>query len=256
MYCINLKDKNGLILGVSNKYSIAWSIANQLIKAGANLTLTYQDERIKPNIEELIRGLKKEPLLLKLDVTNQQEIEEVFQRIEGDHLDFLIHSIAYANREDLKGSILETSVDGFNTALDISTYSLIPLTKHALPLMDKGGSIITLTYQASQRVIPNYNVLGPAKAALEATVRQLAYELGSKNIRVNALSPSIVRTVAVKGIQGSSKLFEIHEEKSPLKRNVTSDDIAKAALFLLSDMSSGITGQVLYVDTGYNIMGI
>lgn len=259
MYPIDLSDRAALVLGVANRRSIAWAIAQLLAQAGARLALTYQNERVKPYVEQLAATLE-EPLLLPCDVTKDQQIKGLFGRIEEEvgKLDLMVHSIAYAPAEELGGEFLTTSRESLLTALEVSAYSLIPLARHAAPLMERrgGGAIIALTFQASERVFPGYNVMGTAKAALEQIIRQLAYELGPKNIRVNGLSPGPLRTLAARGIAGFTTMLKLHEERAPLRRNITHEEVAQAALFLLSDLAAGITGEILHVDAGYHIMGI
>lgn len=262
---LGLRGKIALVLGVANKRSIAWAIAQLLAEAGAKLVITYQDGRVKPYVEELAETLPdpdKEPLLLPCDVRRVREIEGLFSRIEGEPgaggLDLLVHSIAYAPAGELKGEFLSTSKEGFQETLEVSAYSLIPLAQRAAPLMESrgGGAIIALTFQASERVFPGYNVMGTAKAALEQIIRQLAYELGPRNIRVNGLSPGPLRTLAARGVPGFTTMLELHRDRAPLRRNITHEEVAQAALFLLSDLASGITGEILHVDGGYHIMGI
>jgi enoyl-[acyl-carrier protein] reductase I len=259
MYQIDLSGKNILILGIANHRSIAWAIAEALDTAGARLVITYQNERMGEAVNKLTETLHTPPLLYQCDVSSDSEIENTFNQIEKDAgtLWATIHSIAYANRDDLGGDYQDTSREGFALALDISAYSLIPISRHSARLMQaSGGSIITLSFQASQRVFPGYNVMGTAKAALEHAMRQLASELGPINVRVNALSPGPLDTVSSRVIQGYATMKGMHKERAPLNRNVTHEEVAKAALFLCSDLSSGITGIIMPVDGGYNIMGI
>lgn len=257
MIPIDLSGKKGIIFGVANDRSIAWNIASQLAEAGARLAITYQGERLKERVERLAETLES-PLILPCDATSDQEIEEVFRNVKsafGD-ISFLIHSIAYANREDLNGRFSDTDRDGFRVALEVSSYSLLPLVRHAAPLMTDGGSVVAMTFDASQRVYPGYNVMGTAKAALENSVRQLASEYGPDNIRVNAISAGPVETLAARGISGFRDLRHVHAEKAPLHRNITVEEVAQTALFLCSGLSSGITGTVLPVDAGYHIMAV
>lgn len=259
MYSIDLSDRTGLITGVANKRSIAWAIAQVLHKAGARLAFTYlEDERIKANVEQLTSQLEG-PLLLPCDVTNDAQIEAVFYEIgkEFGRLDYLIHSVAFAPREELEGEFVNTSREGFRTALEISAYSLIPLARLALPWMEQaeGGSIVAMTYLAAERAVPTYNVMGTAKAALEQIIRQLAYELGPRNIRVNGISAGPLPTLSARGVPGFTDFLKLYPERAPLKRNITHEEVANTALFLLSDLASGITGEVVYVDAGYHIMG-
>ena len=257
MYPIDLKGKNGVILGVANERSIAWAVARVLGEAGARLALTYQNDRLKERVSRLADS-QDGAMIVPCDATDDQQITDMFGRVKdtfGD-ISFLIHSIAFANREDLAGRFSETGRDGFRVALEISAYSLIPLVRHAAPLMFDGGSIVTMTFHASQRVYPGYNVMGTAKAALEHEVRQLAAEFGEQGIRLNAISAGPLETLAARGIHGFSDLRRHHAEKAAMKRNVSADEVAKTALFLCSDLSSGITGSVIPVDAGYHIMAV
>ena len=257
MYPIELTGKKGVILGVANERSIAWAIAHILGQAGARLALTYPDDRLRERVSRLADSLDGS-IVLPCDATDDQQIADLFHRVGetfGD-ISFLVHSIAFANREDLTGKFSETSRDGFRVALEISAYSLLPLLKHAAPLMGDGGSVITMTFQASQRVYPGYNVMGTAKAALEQEVRQLAAEFGEQGIRLNAISAGPLETLAARGIHGFLDMRRHHAERSALKRNISAEEVAKTALFLCSDLSSGITGSVILVDAGYHIMAI
>ena len=260
MRSIDLSGRTALVAGLANQRSLAWAIAEALSDAGANLILTYQGERLQKNAEELAES-KPGTLTLPCDVTSDSDIESLFDKIgvaTSGKLDFLVHSIAFARKEDLEGEFRKTSRDGWHTALDISAYSLVALTNYATPLMQAagGGSILSLTFQASQRVFPNYNVMGSAKAALEHVTRQLAYELGPMNIRVNTISAGPVATLSARGISGFSNMSSHHRETAPLKRNIEPREVGDTALFLCSSMGSGITGSILYVDAGYNIMGV
>ena len=257
MYPIDLSGQKGVIFGVANARSIAWSIANLLGQSGAQLALTYQNERLKSRVERLAATLEG-AITLPCDASEDEEIEAVFQRIgqEFGELSFLVHSIAYASREDLSGNFSDTGREGFRLALEISAYTLLPLLKHAAPLMKNGGSVVTMTFQASQRVYPGYNVMGTAKAALEHEVRQLAAECGQQKVRVNAISAGPLDTLAARGISGFLDMKRIHAEKAPLHRNITAEEVAKTALFLCSDLSSGITGSIIPVDAGYHIMAV
>jgi len=257
---IDLSGKTALVAGVANQRSLAWAIAEALGDAGARLIVTYQGERLQKNVAELAAA-RPGTQILPCDVTNDVEIYALFQKIgatTGGKLDILVHSIAYARREDLDGDFRKTSREGWHTALDVSAYSLIALTNRATPLMQAagGGSIVSLSFQASQRVFPNYNVMGSAKAALEHATRQLAYELGPMSIRVNTISAGPVATLSARGISGFTHMAKHHEKMSPLKRNIEPREVGDAALFLCSVMASGITGTTLYVDTGYHIMGV
>ena len=259
MYPIDLAGKRGLIFGVANNRSIGWAITEVLHQAGARIALAYQNERLKDRVAKLGQTLD-DPLLVECDVTDDDQIAAVFAEVERGFggLDFLVHSIAFANRDDLGGDFSETGREGFRLALDISAYSLIPLVRHAAPLMERsgGGSVLTMTFQASQRVFPGYNIMGTAKAALEHEVRQLAAEYGDRNIRVNAISAGPLDTLASRGIHGFLDMKRVHEQRAPLKRNITHEEVAKAALFLCSDLSSGVTGSIIPVDAGYHIMAV
>ena len=258
VYSIDLSSKGGLIFGVANKRSIAWAIAQKLAEAGARLAFTYQDERLKPKVAELTAQLPGS-LLLPCDVTDDAQIESVFTEVAQSfgQLSYLVHSVAFAPAQELEGRFYETSRGGFRTALEISAYSLISLARHAKPLMERagGGSIIAMTYLAAERAVPRYNVMGTAKAALEQIIRQLAYELGPANIRVNGISAGPLNTLAARGIGGFTDILSVYEERAPLRRNITHAEVGRTGLFLLSDLASGITGEVIYVDAGYHIMG-
>jgi enoyl-[acyl-carrier protein] reductase I len=252
-----LSNKTGIIFGVANKRSIAWAIAQALSREGMRLAFTYQGERLKENVEELTSTMSGS-LLLPCDVTNDGEIDSVFKSVEREFgkLDTLVHSVAFAPREDLENEFVKTSRDGFKMAQDISAYSLVVLTRAALPLMEKagGGSVIAMTYYGAEKVVEGYNVMGVAKASLEASIRYLAANLGPRNVRVNAISAGPVNTLAARGIKGFTGMLKHHAERAPLRRNVELAEIGNAALFLASPMSSGITGDVLFVDCGYNII--
>jgi enoyl-[acyl-carrier protein] reductase I len=256
---IDLSGKTGLIVGVANKRSIAWAIAQAAAAAGARLAITYQGERLEENVRELAAGLS-DPLLLPLDVTSDQQIDETFAAVDKSFggLDFLVHGAAFAPREAISAPFLQTSREAFRVSLDISAYSLVALARGAAPLMERrgGGSIVTLTYLGSQRVFPNYNVMGVAKAALEATVRYLASELGSANIRVNAISAGPIKTLAASGISGFSTILQQYRDRAPLRRTVDTSEVAEAALFLLSNAGRAVTAEVLMVDAGYHAIGI
>lgn len=258
LHAIDLTGKKGVVFGVANERSIAWHIAQALDGAGARLAIAYQSERFRERAERLGATLHQPPLLLQCDVQNEEEVASAFARLREAFgtLHMLVHSIAYAQREDISGAFLKTGREGFRIALEVSAYSFLQLVREAVPLMVEGGSILTLTFQASQRVFPGYNIMGTAKAALEHEVRQLAYELGPQNIRVNAISAGPLDTLAARGIHGFVDMKHIHAERSPLKRNITHQEVGKAALFLLSDLSSGVTGVILPVDAGYHIMGL
>ncbi|MBC7220487.1 enoyl-ACP reductase [Candidatus Bipolaricaulota bacterium] len=255
---IELQDKVGLVLGVANERSIAWAIAQGLDRSGARVALAYQNERVRPHVERLAATLHG-PLVHPCDVTEDDQIGALFARIEREwgQLDFLVHSIAFAPARELGGEFLRTSRAGFHETLDVSAYSLIPLARGAVPLMGpRGGAVVAITFQASERVFPGYNVMGTAKAALEQIIRQLACELGPRAVRVCGLSAGPLRTLAARGIPGFPEMARSHAERAPLKRNITHDEVAHAALFLVSDLASGITGEVLHVDAGYHIMGV
>jgi len=253
-----LENKQGIIFGVANKRSIAWATAQALHRAGARLAFAYQGERLKENVERLTAEEMPNSLLLSCDVTNQQDVDEVFKRLASDfgRLDFLIHSIAFAPREALEGEYMKVERDGFLSALEVSAYSLTQLARAAAPLMTEGGSIVTMTFHGAAKVYQGYNVMGVAKAALESSVRYLATDLGPKNIRVNAISAGPIQTLAARGVSGLSTMLKVHAERAPLKRNVEPREVGDTALFLCSSLSSGITGETLFVDCGYNIMGI
>jgi enoyl-[acyl-carrier protein] reductase I len=255
----NLAGTCGLITGVANKRSIAWAIAKAMARDGARLALTYQGERLLDNVQELAADLDR-PLLLPCDVTSDAQIGEVYQAIEKEFggLDFLLHGTAFAPREELSRPFVETSREGFRVALDVSAYSLIALSRGAAPLMATrgGGSIVTLTYLGSGRVFTNYNVMGVAKAALESSVRYLADCLGPQNIRVNAISAGPIKTLAASGISGFGAVLQVYRERSPLRRNTELEEVGETGRFLLGPESSGITGDILMVDSGYHAMGI
>jgi len=254
-----LEGKTGIVFGVANNRSIAWSIAQALSREGMKLAFTYQGERMKKMVQELTTTVKGS-LLFPCDVTSDEEIIRVFEAVDAEfgRLDTLVHSVAFAPAKELSDDYHKTSREGYRIAQDISSYSLVGLTRAALPLFEKagGGSIITLTYIGATRAVPGYNVMGVAKASLEASVRYLASELGQFNIRVNAISAGPVKTLAARGIKGFSKMMRKHEDSTPLKRNVTLKEVGNAGLFLASDMSTGITGNIMFVDCGYHIMAV
>ena len=257
MIPIDLSGKNGIVFGVANDRSIAWGITQALSKAGARIALTYQGDRLKERVEALAATMP-DALTLPCDATDDGQIEEAFKQVSdtfGD-ISFLVHSIAYANREDLSGRYSDTGREGFRIALEVSAYSLLPLVRHAAALMPNGGSVVTMTFQASQRVFLGYNVMGTAKAALENEVRQLASDLGPDNVRINAISAGPLDTLSSRVISDYREMKRVHAERSPMGRNITHDEVAKTALYLCSDLSSGVTGEIVHVDTGYNIMGI
>jgi enoyl-[acyl-carrier protein] reductase I len=257
MRAIDLTGKTALVLGVANKRSLAWAISEALGEAGCKLAFTYQGDRLQDNVVQLAATFP-DALVMACDVNSDEQIEGVFAHVGNSFgkLDILIHSIAYAKREDLEGDFRKTSRDGWRTALEVSAWSLVALTNQAVPLMKEGGSIVALSFVASQRVFPNYNVMGSAKAALEHAVRQLAFELGPMNIRVNCISAGPVPTLSARGISGFTDMTQHHRETAPLKRNIEPREVGDAALFLCSPLASGITGTTLYVDAGYHIMGL
>jgi len=256
---MQLTGKHGLIVGVANKRSIAWAIAQAATAAGARVALTYQGQRLEENVRDLAEGLTN-PLVLPCDVTDDGQIAKVFEQVDQEFggLDFLVHGAAYAGREDLTNPFVQTTRDGFKLALDVSAYSLIALTRGAVPLMERrgGGSVLTLTYLGSDRVFQNYNVMGVAKAALESTVRYLAADLGPKNIRVNAISAGPIKTLAAAGISGFSNILQVYRDRAPLRRTVDTGEVADAAVFLLSDAGRAVTAEVLMVDGGYHATGM
>jgi len=256
---MDLTGKHGLIVGVANKRSIAWAIAQAAAAAGARLALTYQGERLEENVRELAASLTS-PVLLPCDVTDDGQIARVFEEIDREFggLDFLVHGAAYAPPEELSSPFVQTSRGGFRTALDVSAYSLVALSRGAMPLMERrgGGSILTLTYLGSGRVFKNYNVMGVAKAALESIVRYLAADLGPKNIRVNAISAGPIQTLAARGISGFSSILQVYRDRAPLRRTVEASEVADAALFLLSNAGRGVTAEILMVDAGYHAIGM
>jgi len=257
MYTLDHSGKTGLIFGVANHRSLAMGIAERLSQSGCRLAFTYAGERMQGMVEKAIQDIEN-PLLMECDVTRDDHLEEVFDEVKKEfgHLDFLVHSVAFAQREDLDGSYADTSRNGFKMALEISAYSLIPMTRLAVPLMKGGdGSIVALSYLGAERAVRNYNVMGTAKAALEQAVKQLALEIGEKGIRINAISAGPVNTLSARGVGGFTEILKIYEERAPLHRNITKEEVGDAALFLLSNMGSGITGTTLHVDAGYHVVG-
>ena len=253
-----LEGKTGLIMGIANKRSIAWGVANCVNSAGARLILTHQNERLGENVRELA-PLLNNPMVLPCDVASDEQIQALMDRIreEAGHLDFLVHALAYAPREALSGMYAETKRADFAVALDVSAYSLAAISRAALPLMqDRQASIVTLTYFGSERVIQNYNVMGVAKAALEASVRYLANDLGPQGIRVNAISAGPIKTLASSAVSGISNMIKLHAERAPLRKQVDIEEVGDTALFLVSPLSRGISGEVIYVDGGYHILGV
>jgi enoyl-[acyl-carrier protein] reductase I len=253
-----MEGKRVLIMGVANKRCFAWAIAKSLHNHGAELAFTYQGERLERKVRELVDAEMPGSMLIECDVTSDEQIQSAFHKIEEEwgSLDGLVHSIAFAKSEDLSAPFYQTSRDGYALAQDISAYSLVACAKAAKPLMKNGGSIITMTYLGSERVLPNYNVMGVAKAALEASVRYLASELGPEGIRVNAISAGPIRTLAAKGVKDFNSILHVVEERAPLRRTTDPAEVGDTALFLCSDLSRGITGEVIHVDGGFNIMGM
>ena len=253
---LNMEGRVAAVFGLANKRSIAWGIAQKLHEAGAKLAISYQNERMKSEAAELIADLPgAEPF--QCDVANDAEIGQVFAQMKERYgkLDVLVHCIAFAPAEDLKNDFLQTTREGFRIAHDVSVYSLIALSRGAAPLMTGGGSIITMSYYGAEKVVPHYKVMGVAKASLEATVRYLAWDLGKQNIRVNAISAGPIKTLAARGIGSLGDMLKYHEDRSPLHRNTDTAEVGNTAVFLASGLSTGVTGEVIYVDSGYNIMG-
>jgi len=252
-----LDGKTAIIYGVANHRSIAWGIAQALQREGARLALTYQGERVEKYVRDLAAKLS-DPLILPCDVNDDAQVAEVYRQV-GDtfgRLDAVVHSVAFAEREDLEGRFVDTSRAGFHTALEISAYSLVAVARGALPLMTEGGSIVTMTFAGSQRAFPSYNVMGVAKAALEASVRYLANDLGPDGVRVNAISAGPINTLSARGISGFSTMYKAAGERAPLRRATNQDEVGDAAVFLLSSLSRGVTGETLYVDSGLNSVAV
>ncbi len=253
-----LAGKTGIVFGVANQRSIAWAIARAWHQAGATLAFTYQGERLKENVEELAGAFGSDTLILPCDVTKDEDIAGVSSTV-GERfgkLHLLLHSVAFAPKDALEGEFVNTSREAFRIAHDVSAYSLVALARAAAPLMSEGGSIVAMSYYGAEKVVPHYNVMGVAKASLEASTRYLAYDLGPKKIRVNCISAGPVNTLAARGISGFSEMLRHYEAHAPLKRNVTPDELGATGLFLASDGAAAITGQVIYVDCGYQIMGM
>jgi enoyl-[acyl-carrier protein] reductase I len=253
-----LAGKFGIVFGVANKRSIAWAIAQAWARAGATLAFTYQGERLKENVEELAGTFGADTPILPCDVTKDEQIASVFDTVgrKFGKLHLLLHSVAFAPRDALEGEFINTSREAFRIAHDVSAYSFVAVARAAAPLMTEGGSLVGLSYYGAEKVVPHYNVMGVAKAALEASTRYLAYDLGPKRIRVNCISAGPVNTLAARGISGFTEMLRHYEARSPLKRNVTAEELGATALFLASDGAAAITGQVIYVDSGYQIMGM
>lgn len=253
-----LEGKFGLVVGIANRRSLAWGIAQALSREGARLTVTYQGERLERNVRELAKELNN-PLVLPCDVSRDEELDALAESIRKEFgaVDFMIHAVAFALREELNDEFIKTSRDGYRIAQDISSFSLTALAKRMVPLMEgRNGSIVTLTYLGGQRVVPHYNVMGVAKAALEMSVRYLAADLGPRGVRVNAISAGPIKTLAAAGIHGISKILEYHRSHAPLRKNTEQAEVGDAAAFLVSHLSRGITGEILYVDNGFHIMGV
>lgn len=253
-----LEGKTGVVFGVANKRSIAWAIAQAWAAAGAKLIFNYQGERIKENVEDLVSTFGSDVPLYPCDVAVDEEISEFFRRVKEhtNRIDLMLHSVAFAPREALEGDFLSTSRDAFLMAHNISAYSLVGLTREAVPFMTDGGSIIAMTYYGAEKVVPHYNVMGVAKASLEATTRYLAYDLGPKKIRVNCISAGPVQTLAARGISGFTAMLKHYQEHAPLKRSCDPAELGQTGIFLASDGAAAITGQTIYVDGGYQIMGM
>ena len=246
--------KRGIVFGVANDKSIAWGIAQQLHAAGAELAFTYLNEALEKRVRPLAESLDAN-IILPCDVASDEQIEAVFEDLQKQWgtIDFVVHAVAFANREDLKNPFSQTSREGFALAMDISAYSLVPITRCAIPLMPEGGSIVTMSYLGAVLAVPGYNVMGVAKAALESTVRYLAAELGRCNIRVNAVSAGPIKTLAASGVGNFKEKLHIMEQRSPMRRTISQEEVGKASLYLLSDLASGVTGEIHYVDAGFNI---
>jgi enoyl-[acyl-carrier protein] reductase I len=253
-----LAGKVGVVFGVANKRSIAWAIAKAWAAAGARLIFNYQGERLKENVEELTAEFGEKTSLFPCDVGSDTEIAGFFQNVKGetDRLDLLLHSVAYAPKEALEGDFVSTTREAFRVAHDISAYSLVALAREAALMMTNGGSMIAMTYYGAEKVVPHYNVMGVAKASLEASTRYLAYDLGQKKIRVNCISAGPVNTLAARGISGFSQMLKHYQERAPLKRSCDTVELGETGVFLASDGAAAITGQVIYVDGGYQIMGM
>ena len=252
----NLEGRTAVVFGVANKRSIAWSIAQGLHNAGAKIAVTYQNERLEQEAKDLILSLPGADAFM-CDLCDDQAIENLFAKLKERYgkLDAVVHSVAYAPAEELKGDFINTTREGFRIAHDVSVYTLIAVSRAAAPLMENGGSIITMSYYGAEKVVPHYNVMAVAKAALECTVRYLAADLGKHKIRVNAISAGPIKTLAARGISGLGDMLKAHADRAPLRRNVDVNEVGATGVFLASDASSGITGETIYVDCGYNIMG-
>ncbi|WP_078595318.1 enoyl-ACP reductase FabI [Evansella clarkii] len=256
---IDLSNRTYVIMGVANKRSIAWAIAESLSKAGARLIFTYQGERLEKNVRQLAETLEREDyLIIPCDVTSDEEIDKAFTEIKekAGEIHGIAHCIAFAKREEIEGEYLNTTRDGFLLAQNISAYSLTAVVKAARPMLAEGSSIVTMTYLGGEQVVKNYNVMGVAKASLDASVKYLANDLGKEGVRVNAISAGPIRTLAAKGIGGFNEVLHEMEEKAPLRRTVSQQEVGDTALFLVSDLARGITGEILHVDGGYNTIGL
>lgn len=257
MYKVDLAGKTAVVFGIANQRSIAWSIAKILSDAGAKIIATYQNERVEDSVSKLTSQLNN-AITVECDVSDENNVKSAFETVRGncETLDIVVHSIAFAQRDDLGGRFIDTDREGFRVALDISAYSLVSIARNAAPLMTNGGSMLTMSFMAAERVFPGYNVMSTAKAALENEVRQIANDLGPDNIRVNAISAGPLDTLSSRVISGYRDMKKAHSDRAPMKRNITHDEVASTALYLSSNMSSGVTGEVIHVDTGYHVMGI
>ena len=257
MYKVDLSGKTAVVFGIANQRSIAWSIAKILSDAGAKIIATYQNERVEDSVSKLTSQLNN-AITVECDVSDENNVKSAFETVREncETLDIVVHSIAFAQRDDLGGRFIDTDREGFRVALDISAYSLVSIARNAAPLMTNGGSMLTMSFMAAERVFPGYNVMSTAKAALENEVRQIANDLGPDNIRVNAISAGPLDTLSSRVISGYRDMKKAHSDRAPMKRNITHDEVASTALYLSSNMSSGVTGEVIHVDTGYHVMGI
>ena len=257
MYKVDLSGKTAVVFGIANQRSIAWSIAKILSDAGAKIIATYQNERVEDSVSKLTSQLNN-AITVECDVSDENNVKSAFEtvRVNCETLDIVVHSIAFAQRDDLGGRFIDTDREGFRVALDISAYSLVSIARNAAPLMTNGGSMLTMSFMAAERVFPGYNVMSTAKAALENEVRQIANDLGPDNIRINAISAGPLDTLSSRVISGYRDMKKAHSDRAPMKRNITHDEVASTALYLSSNMSSGVTGEVIHVDTGYHVMGI
>ena len=257
MYKVDLSGKTAVVFGIANQRSIAWSIAKILSDAGAKIIATYQNERVEDSVSKLTSQLNN-AITVECDVSDENNVKSAFETVRenSETLDIVVHSIAFAQRDDLGGRFIDTDREGFRVALDISAYSLVSIARNAAPLMTNGGSMLTMSFMAAERVFLGYNVMSTAKAALENEVRQIANDLGPDNIRVNAISAGPLDTLSSRVISGYRDMKKAHSDRAPMKRNITHDEVASTALYLSSNMSSGVTGEVIHVDTGYHVMGI